>query len=454
MPPVSIIIPVFNQWDLTRACLRSIRATVPDGVAEVILVDNASTDLTPKGAPFLGKELFGNNFSYLRNRENRNFAGASNQGAAAASGEFILFLNNDTELLPGWLEPLLSDFREYPDLAATGPVLLYPEKPLIGHTVQHLGVSISPFRKIGHLYEGISAASPLTKKRRFFQIITAACMMMPGAIFQKAGGFDEGYKNGFEDVDLCARLSASGYRFTVNPEARIIHYQGQSAGRTSAEAENSTRMKEKVLHLLRPDKAGLFAADGMEAGLNDWQIEVPLLKPHIQETLASKAAAMDQAELLAALIENPFWTSGWKRLLAELPPEEMEKLTETVHKLVREPCEPVAACRAALAMGNRKKAEYWFNTASVFCLPESVYLDSARSQAALAFSIGEPEAGKAYEAWIAESPEFFKNRLHPFIADFGRLARELGVAPGGNCPWAFALDYDLNRKNRRENTPG
>lgn len=281
MASVSIIIPVFNQWDLTRACLRSIKSTAPAESVEVILVDNASTDVTPKAAPFLGKELFGNYFAYIRNDDNRNFAGASNQGAASASGGFLFFLNNDTVLLPGWLGPLLEDFTQYPDLAGTGPLLLYPEKPLVGHTVQHLGVAVSPFRNVNHLYEGIPAASPLARKRRFFQIITAACMMMPRDLFHKMDGFDERYRNGFEDVDLCARLSASGYRFTVNPDARVIHYQGQSAGRSAAEAENSKRMQRKVLHLLKPDKSRFLEDDGMGLGLNGWQIQVPLLVPGV-----------------------------------------------------------------------------------------------------------------------------------------------------------------------------
>jgi GT2 family glycosyltransferase len=208
---VSIIIPVRNRWDLTEQCLRSLRQTLSDGTCEIIVVDNASADATPTECPTLGSGLFGRDFLYRRADRNLNFGPASNLGARLASRPFLCFLNNDTIALPGWLEPLVQDFAEYPDLAASGPVLLYPagDNPL-GDTVQHLGVFVNTLLKLGHLYEGIPAASPLTRKRRFFQVVTAACMCIPRALFEEAGGFTEGYINGFEDVDLCARLWRDG----------------------------------------------------------------------------------------------------------------------------------------------------------------------------------------------------------------------------------------------------
>lgn len=447
MPRISIIIPVFNQWNLTRACLRSLKATAPVEATEVILVDNASSDVTPKAAPFLGPELFGNNFKYIRNEENRNFAGASNQGATEASGEYLLFLNNDTVLLPGWLDPLLADFAAYPNLAATGPLLLYPEKPLVGHTVQHLGVTISPFRNIHHLYEGIPAASPLAQKRRFFQIITAACMLTPKALFTNAGGFDEKYVNGFEDVDLCARLFSAGFRFTVNPGARVVHYQGQSAGRNAAEAANLKLMRQKALPLLKPDKAKFLEADGMRLGLNDWQIQTPLLSRENQKLLDVKASSLGREDLFAALIANPYWSEGWKRLLTALPDGEKEELAETVYTLAPEPDVPMNACRAAIALRNAKNAGRWLSAASAFCRPETVYEDMAEYQAAYAVSIGEPVIGKEYENWLDADPKFFKEKLRPFIAEFGRLVKELSVTPAPDSPWAFALDFHPEREH-------
>lgn len=76
-PESSIIIPVYNKWNITRICLKNIAAYTPKNKIEVIVVDNASTDETEKGCPFLGKSLFGDAFHYIRNNENRNFAGTS-----------------------------------------------------------------------------------------------------------------------------------------------------------------------------------------------------------------------------------------------------------------------------------------------------------------------------------------------------------------------------------------
>lgn len=156
---------------------------------------------------------------------------------------------------------------------------------------------------------------------------------------------------------------------------------------------------------------------------------------------------MSQETLLKALINNPYWNAGWKKLLAGLSDSEKEILAETVCRLVPEPSVPMAACRAAMSLRNQKRARYWFNTASVFCRPETVYQDLAENQAAYAFSIGELELGRESEDWAKKEQQFFYEELRPFIADFARLAKELKITAGTVSPWAFALDFDLDRDN-------
>lgn len=99
----SIIIPVLNKWELTKACLESLRAhtSAADGEIEVILIDNASKDATPLEAPALGQAFFGAGFVYLPQSVNRNFSASCNIGARAATGDLLFFLNNDTMLTPG-----------------------------------------------------------------------------------------------------------------------------------------------------------------------------------------------------------------------------------------------------------------------------------------------------------------------------------------------------------------
>ena len=294
----SIIIPVFNKWKLTKNCLLSLHKTLAGQCCEVIIVDNASSDETQTACPALGKELFNDLFIYHRFGKNCNFGPASNFGAHLASGKYLVFLNNDTEALPGWHEKLLEDFSTYPSIAATGPILMYPPSKPLGDTIQHLGVFVSPKFCVDHLYEGIPASSPLAKKRRFFQVITAACMMIPKSLFFQFNGFDERYINGFEDVDLCARLNAQGYKMTVNPDAYMYHFASQTPGRHTHEEHNSKLLRETSLKLIVPDLHSILQEDGYALELSPW----------LRYTISRKTNTPEekQQNKIAAIIQDPF----------------------------------------------------------------------------------------------------------------------------------------------------
>lgn len=317
----SIIIPVYNKWELTRACLKSLAETLDVARHEVLVIDNASSDVTPKACAFLGERLFGRNFKFIRNEENRNFAGASNQGAEAASGQYLVFLNNDTIAEPGWHDLLMEDFASFPNLAATGPLLVYPEAGPFGRTVQHLGVIVSPFMLFGHLYQGIPEASPLAKKRRFFQAITVACMAIPRNFFFQAGKFDENFKNGFEDVDLCGRLCAMGLRFTVNPQARIIHYESQTSGRGRNEKNNFNLLVSKSRGKFRPDWESFLEADNLVIDVNEWAGLQPSIPQELEKELDARLSGMPLSEIKTLLLEHIFWKAGWLAYLDQIRDE-------------------------------------------------------------------------------------------------------------------------------------
>jgi GT2 family glycosyltransferase len=165
----SIIIPVFNKVELTRQCLTTLASLTTMPEYEVIVVDNASTDGT---AEFLAE--LGGDVQVIRNQENYGFATACNQGAKAASGEFLLFLNNDTIPTEGWLNALVDEVERHPDVAVVGSKLLYEDG-----TIQHAGVAFSrnmfgPY----HIYQKLPADSPMVNRRREFQCVTAACMLV------------------------------------------------------------------------------------------------------------------------------------------------------------------------------------------------------------------------------------------------------------------------------------
>ena len=235
---VSIVIPVWNNWALSRECLQSLNKHTLGVSFQVILMDNGSTDATPAEAPLLGQSLFGEHFTYLRLPENMGFAKACNQGAWASHSKYVFFLNNDTTLTPNWLPPLLEAIKKDSRLAGVGPLLLFPEDSLRAGCVQHLGMAVSHGPEFRHLYELFPASHPAVRKRRKLNVITAAALLMPLPLFRAQDGFFEGFVNGMEDVDLCCRISRRGGYFSVIPESIVHHHTNQTAGRFAKESEN------------------------------------------------------------------------------------------------------------------------------------------------------------------------------------------------------------------------
>ena len=250
---VSVIIPVFNRLDLTRQCLKALEAHTPPGTMEVVLVDNGSTDGTGE---FLKTEAAARTWiKVCFNAENVGFSRACNQGAAAASGRDLLFLNNDTEPRPGWLEALVQTLDADPVVVAVGSKLLFPDG-----TVQHAGVALFEDRQqpdpllARHIYYRRKADDPAVNVPTEYQALTAACLLVRRSSFEAAGGFDEHFWNGYEDVDLCLRLRASGGRLVYQPASVVVHHESQSGPeRFRAAAANVARLHKKWVGTVPPD---------------------------------------------------------------------------------------------------------------------------------------------------------------------------------------------------------
>lgn len=220
----SIVIPAFNKADLTRTCLRSLDATLGDkSRGEVIVIDNASSDRTPQMLqefPWV---------TVVRNDRNTGFGAANNQGARMARGEFLIMLNNDIEAKAGWLDAMLETARSSTGIGAVGAKLLYANG-----TIQHAGVVVYPerFHKAAftpvHAFTGYAQNAKEVMRRRDFQMLTAACLLTPRAVFLELGGLDEQFWNGYEDVDYCLRLRSQGLRLVYEPSAVLTHFESQS----------------------------------------------------------------------------------------------------------------------------------------------------------------------------------------------------------------------------------
>jgi GT2 family glycosyltransferase len=232
-PLVSIIIPVFNKLEYTAKCLRAIAAHTRDVPHEVIVIDNASSDDTQRA---LARR---EGIRYRRNSENLGFAKASNQGAAMALGRFLLFLNNDTEPHPGWAAAMVAEMERDPAVACVGSKLLYPDG-----TIQHAGVGFAyaMWQPIMPMHVSSRQPAGSVTQRREVNAVTAACMLVRPEVFVAAGGFDEGYVNGYEDVDFCLEVRARGGKIVFTPASVVTHHESVTEGRFDASAANTERL--------------------------------------------------------------------------------------------------------------------------------------------------------------------------------------------------------------------
>jgi|GEM_PF-1338989 len=225
---VSIVIPTRDRVEVLRPCLESVlrRTAYPD--LEIVLVDTGSRE--QRTGDFYARLAEEPRLRIVDAPEPFNYSAANNLGARHATGEFLLFLNNDIEVLEAdWLEELVR-WAERPEIGAVGAKLLFPDG-----RIQHAGVVLGMEGHAGHVFwgapEGTTGPFGSTDWYRNYLAVTGACLMVRRDVFDRAGGFDEGYQIVFSDVELCIRLVAAGYRTLYTPFARLRHHEGASRGK-------------------------------------------------------------------------------------------------------------------------------------------------------------------------------------------------------------------------------
>jgi len=241
MPEVSLITALHNCVDLTRGYLESLQTTLKDADWELILVDDASTDGT---ADYLNSLHDHPRIRVFHNESNQGYAASNNRGASEARSPLLAFLNNDLSLTEGWFDKMLEVLNTAEHPGIIGNIQINPNTGLTDHAGVFFGLDGMPRQARKN-----RARLP---KSRFteWNAVTAACMLMPKSIFDSCGGFDETYRNGFEDIDLCVRVRELGYRIYVANRSRIFHHVSVSPGRHHHNDRNSelfrTRWTEKT----------------------------------------------------------------------------------------------------------------------------------------------------------------------------------------------------------------
>jgi GT2 family glycosyltransferase/glycosyltransferase involved in cell wall biosynthesis len=246
-PRASIVIPVFNQFAHTLACLRAIAAQPPEAAIEVIVVDDGSSDETADALAQVA------GLRFHRRPANGGFIAACNDGAKLARGEYLVFLNNDTLPQAGWLDALLQTFDEHPGTGLVGAQLLYPD----GRLQEAGGVVFAD----GSAWNYGRLESPLDPRYaclREADYCSGAAIAIPRTLFVQLGGFDKRYAPAYyEDTDLAFAVRAAGLRVLYQPAARVVHLEGATAGTDTgagpkaAQVRNQAVFAEKWHHQLR-----------------------------------------------------------------------------------------------------------------------------------------------------------------------------------------------------------
>ncbi|PRX47845.1 GT2 family glycosyltransferase [Prauserella shujinwangii] len=219
-PLVTVVIPTYGNWPFTRRCLESIEIHQPVTPFEVIVVDDSSAD----GSAEIVAQCAG--VRLVRTPRNLGFVGACNHGASYARGDLLFFLNNDTEVQPGWLDTLVRVSEDRPDVGLVGSKLVYPDGRL-----QECGGIVWSDGTGWNYGRGQSPDDPRYRSLRDVDYCSGAALLVRRSLFEQIGGFDERYAPAYyEDTDLAFAVRARGYRTVVQPESVVVHHEGVSNG--------------------------------------------------------------------------------------------------------------------------------------------------------------------------------------------------------------------------------
>lgn len=251
-PKVSIIIPTENALSLTKKCIDSVRKHTNYPNFEIVVINNASDD--PEFLKYLRIEQSENKIKAIDYDKSSNHSEMNNIATASVDSDFVLFMNNDIEIISEkWLEQLVAVTELDESIAVVGGMLLYPNG-----TVQHGGVILGLNGTAGHAHKCMSNLWPgyIGRLHTLQEMsgITAALALVRRSCFDHVGGFDSNrYPTLYNDVDLCIRLRNKGYRCIYNPMVRAIYYETKTRSVNSEELVYKQRLVSDYAEILNRD---------------------------------------------------------------------------------------------------------------------------------------------------------------------------------------------------------
>lgn len=245
-PIVSIVIPSKDHVDVLDACITSIVERSTFSQFEIIVVENNSVD--PETFEYYQRLLQYDPRIRVVQWPQRdgvfNYSALINFGASQAQGDYLLLLNNDTEVItPDWIEEMVG-YLQRPEVGVVGAKLYFRD-----HLTQHAGMEVGPFDAVVHVNQDFSSKREgyLAKAVRpgNFSSVTGACQMVSRSLFDELSGYDETLAVGFNDVDFCLRVQQAGYLVTFTPYAELYHYEFVSRGREVADPVKQARWEKE-----------------------------------------------------------------------------------------------------------------------------------------------------------------------------------------------------------------
>jgi glycosyltransferase involved in cell wall biosynthesis len=241
-PMVSIIIPTKDKIGVLKRCIDSILSKSSYENYKILLVDNQSIE--DKTFSYYDTIKDNSRIDILYYDKSFNYSAINNYAVSHADTDYIIFLNNDTEIItPDWIQTML-EFAQRRDVGAVGALLYLPD-----NTIQHAGLILGLGGIAGRPYYNLHGTTPgymgRAKIIQNLSAVTAACLMTKKEIFDKVGGFDEGYRHAFNDVDLCLKIRKEGYLIVYTPYAEL--YRHESLSSDDDTLEKQVRFVKEIL---------------------------------------------------------------------------------------------------------------------------------------------------------------------------------------------------------------